>query len=299
MKEQAAAAAAMQPWITYSARFVRRVSVGRSHDRRNDEVERLERQLVLRRAAIAGVAFLCLLGIGTLLFALAGNESGEEAFYRALGAFTTANIVSEPDTTRERAISAALTVAGGLFYLALVGSVLQVILLRTAVAETWRERRARKELKKLRAHYIVCGFGRVGRAVVDALLRAGKDVVVVEYKPENARAATELGAVAVVGDADDMEVLKQAGVARAEALIATVGTDAENVYIALAARRCNQNLFIAARASDDDAKRNLAEVMNHVSTPYTSAGRELAEAVMSRRAGNSALRAPEQQGRNG
>ena len=246
-----------------------------------------ERRQILRRAALAVGIFAGLLATGVAAFMAVGDESFEEAFYRAFGAFTTANLVPEPDSTRERAISAVLTVAGGLFYLVLVGGVVQT-LLRRAIRDVFTDRRMKARIADLDRHYVVCGYGRVGRAVTSELLKRGHDVVVVEQKPENwaviERDKDFMKRLFLVkGDADNQQVLDEAGLERALGLVTCVGSDAENVYIALAARRCHPDVRIVARASDEDAEKNLAaatEILDRAITPYTSAGRDLAEAVI-------------------
>lgn len=241
---------------------------------------------VLRRLALAVGVLVLLIATGTLAFVALGEDGLEEATYRTLGALTTASFVSEPDTSTERAISALLTIAGGLFFLGLVGALIQT-LLRRAFSEFYREQRMSREIAKLRAHYVVCGYGRVGRSVAKALLDDGSAVVVVENTPENWPALERderfLEKLFLVkGNADDQDVLKDANLAEASGLVACVGSDAMNVYIALAARRCFKDVPIVARASDELAEKNLSEaheILNQAITPYTSAGRDLAEAV--------------------
>jgi voltage-gated potassium channel len=254
-------------------------------------VDTSQRNVVLRRAALALAIFAFLLSAGFVAFLLAGGESAEEAFYRAFGAFTTANVIDSPNSAGERAIAAVLTVAGGLFYLALVGGVVQT-LFREALIDVLRERRMKDEIRGLRKHYVVCGYGRVGKAVVSALLDEGRQVVVVEQKEQNwplieGHPSFRDNLYLVRGDADDPNLLADCGLSAAAALITCTGSDAENLYIALAARRCCPDIPIVARASDEDAEKNLraaTTILDSAITPYTSAGRDLVrEALKVRR----------------
>jgi voltage-gated potassium channel len=241
---------------------------------------------VLQRLALAVGVLVLLIATGTLAFVAFGDDGIEEAIYRTFGALTTASFVSGPDTSTQRAISAVLTLAGGIYFLGLVGALVQS-LLRRAFAELYRERRMIREIEKLRGHYVVCGYGRVGRAVVKALLDDGNAVVVVETKEENWLALERNDRFLkklflIKGSADDQDVLNDANVSQASGLVACVGSDAMNVYIALAARRCYKDVPIVSRASDEMAEKNLGEareILNEAITPYTSAGRDLAEAV--------------------
>jgi voltage-gated potassium channel len=132
-------------------------------------------------------------------------------------------------------------------------------------------------------HVIICGFGRTGRALTKILRLKGKEVVVVDLNAERRRDIEELGATFICGDADGREVLKLAGAPTAEALVACVGTDAENVYIALAAKQCRGDLRVLARASDDDAERIMkeaTEMIDKVITPHESMGELIADELL-------------------
>src|SRR5438045_9768862 len=95
-----------------------------------------DRRRVLRWSALAGAVFLALLGVGTVLFASLESEGGEEAFYRAFGALTRVKLVGDPTSSGSRGLAAALTVLGALFYLALVGSGVEAVVVRRALVDT-------------------------------------------------------------------------------------------------------------------------------------------------------------------
>jgi voltage-gated potassium channel len=184
-----------------------------------------DRNRILRRAAVVFAVFAALLIAGTAAFVAVGDEPFDEAFYRALASFTTANIVPEPDTGAERALAAALTIIGGLFYLALIAGVVQAIVVRNALTEIAAEWKAGRRIKNMSGHYIVCGYGRVGQALTKLLREREKDVVVVDLK-EAARTEIErTGATLVVGDADRQDTLTTAGVVSAEARVACTHSD--------------------------------------------------------------------------
>jgi len=106
-------------------------------------------------------------------------------------------------------------------------------------------------------HFIVCGYGRVGRQVSRDLRRHDAQIVVVDQNPMHREAARVDGVVYIEGQASDDEVLIQAGIARASAVIACVDSDAENIFIALSARELNSTIRVIARASADDAEHKL------------------------------------------
>ncbi len=121
-------------------------------------------------------------------------------------------------------------------------------------------RRRSKILKKiddLNGHVIVCGYGRVGRAVAKNLVEAGTDVVVVEQDEDRLRWAEEAGHLAVFGDATHNDVMSDAGVERAEAVIACVDSDSDNLVIALSTKSIRPDLRVICRAHDAESERKL------------------------------------------
>jgi voltage-gated potassium channel len=112
-----------------------------------------------------------------------------------------------------------------------------------------------REINKMSGHTIVCGWGRVGRAVAEDLAEAGHAVVVVDVDPER---VTDVPYPTVVGDATLDSTLRAAGIDRARALIAALEGDAENLFVTLSARAIVPELFIVARARQDESVPKLA-----------------------------------------
>lgn len=140
----------------------------------------------------------------------------------------------------------------------------------------WENRRRTSMLTKIANHIIVCGYGRVGRNVVEELKAEGLPFVVIDLSLEKIARAKETGALAVIGDAAHEEKLKEAGIARARGLVAASKSDAENVFIVLTARSLNHGLSIVARADVEESEPKLIRAeANHVIPPYHIAGRRL------------------------
>jgi voltage-gated potassium channel len=106
-------------------------------------------------------------------------------------------------------------------------------------------------------HFIICGYGRIGRLVAAQLSRQQIPFVIVERDPGRLKTDIDDGALAVEGDASGEDMLKRVGIDRARGLIAAVGTDAENVYAVLTAGVLRPDLFIVSRADTDDATMKL------------------------------------------
>ena len=140
-----------------------------------------------------------------------------------------------------------------------------------------RRQRMIRAISKLRDHYIICGYGRVGKQVAEGLRVEGFEVVVIELHP-NRMTSSELDLVNhIVGDASDDNILEEAGIHHAKGLCACLAEDADNVMVTLSARTLNPQLFIIARSNTHSAEHKLIIAgANQVINPYLIAGNRMA-----------------------
>ena len=206
---------------------------------------------------------------GTTGYVFIEGWSVWDAFYMTVTTVATVGFREvHPLTTRGEAFTVLLIVSG-------VGTVFYTAtLLATTVVEGGLQRRFERRriafmLERLQDHFILCGYGRIGRMIAEELERQKVPFVVIERNPEHVRAVMERGWVALEADASQEEVLKRAGIHVARGLIAAVGTDAENVYTVLTARVMRPDLFIIARVESDDAEHKLRRAgADRVISPY-------------------------------
>ena len=166
----------------------------------------------------------------------------------------------------------------------LVGVALVVVLAAKTAAITdsplsiaARRSRMQKKVADLKDHFIVCAYGRVGRAVAREFESEGVSFVVVDTKTELQDLMRTDGIVYLIDDPTRQQTLRRAGIERARGLICAVDSDAANVYITLAARSINPALFIVARASEPDSPEHLYRAgADRVISPYISSGRHMA-----------------------
>ncbi len=150
-------------------------------------------------------------------------------------------------------------------------------LLEGHLANIWGRRHMKDRITKLQDHVILCGHGLVGREVARAFVAEDVDFVVIERDPSALAAAAENDYPYIEGDATRDEVLEAAGIARARALVAALGTDADNVYVVLSARGMRSGLFIVARASTAESEPKLIRAgADRTMSPYRVGGRRLA-----------------------
>jgi voltage-gated potassium channel len=199
------------------------------------------------RLALAFVAAVFV--VGTLGY-VAFGMSLVDAAYQTVTTITTVGFRElQPFGTAEKVFTMAVIVAG-------VGAALYTFTLAVQVVVEGQlrafvgRRRMDRKIADLRDHVVLCGWGRVGRAVAMDLAANGRDVVVVDIDP--ARVA-ELPFPTVVGDASLDATLRAAGIERAVALVAALEGDAENLFVTLSGRALNPGLFIVARARQDES----------------------------------------------
>lgn len=135
--------------------------------------------------------------------------------------------------------------------------------------------------RRLLGHYILCGYGRVGQEISRELTRAGETVLVIEEDVAIAKKCSADGLLCLVGDGTKDESLEEAGVHRAKGLFAALDSDTENVVVTLTAKTLNQNLFVVARAEDEESHRKLKRAgADRTISPYAIGGRRMATMML-------------------
>jgi len=138
-----------------------------------------------------------------------------------------------------------------------------------------------KSIQKLRNHYIICGFGRMGRIICEELTDKGLPLVVLENDEEVLEEIERLGYAYIKADATSDEELLAAGIDRAAGLVSVVTDDAQNVFIVLTARGLNPKLRIVARSAAEESIKKLVRAgANKVISPYFLGGHRIAQAIM-------------------
>ncbi len=180
-----------------------------------------------------------------------------------------------------------LSTAGRIFTIALivlgVGGVLYTLtaimqyLVEGHFGQTWERRRMRQRIERRRDHFILCGFGRVGRQVASDFRRSEVAFLIVDANQASLDQAAEEGYLTLRGDATSDETLRTAGIDRARGLITCVDSDADNIFVTLSARALRADLLIVARGNNEDAAPKLERAgANRVVSPYSIGGRQMA-----------------------
>jgi voltage-gated potassium channel len=229
-----------------------------------------------RRFGYALAAMGVVLAVGTLGFRAALDESWLQSFYRAVVSSSLTGLDTVPKNDSARIVTIFLVLAG-ISIFAYIGSLVVEAIARGVIGGLWAERRRRRTIEALRDHYIICGFGRVGKRVAQEFRHEGAEFVVLDFSAEAKAAADEAGVLFIEGNGTDDDDLRSAGLEHARGLVAASDDDADNLYIALSARAAKPDLLIVARASNEDAAKKLQLAgADRVVQPYQAAGRVMA-----------------------
>jgi len=151
-------------------------------------------------------------------------------------------------------------------------------LLEGEIQELFGRSRLEKKIKELKDHYIICGYGRMGRIIAKELKGEQVKFVAIEKTPG---LYEKEEALILVGDATRDDILKEAGIERAKGLISVLPTDAENLYVVLSAKGLNPYLFIVARAGEEGSEQKLLRAgADRVISPYHTGGLRIAHTVL-------------------
>jgi voltage-gated potassium channel len=144
-----------------------------------------------------------------------------------------------------------------------------------------RKLRVKAQVEKLRNHYIVCGLGRVGSQVAREMHNEGVHFVALDRDQDKVDEAVAAGYLAMCLDSTSEGVLEKAGINHAKGLVASLGDDSLNLFVTLAARSINPELYIVARANRPENEVKLKRAgANRVAMPYQIGGYHMASMAL-------------------
>jgi voltage-gated potassium channel len=242
--------------------------------------DRREFRAFLRRLRTLALLVAGLVALGTAGLALTEDVSPWRGFLWTLDTIATIGSIRPPATLGGQLVKVALIVLGvGTLFYGLV--TVTEVFVAGHLADLLAERRTQKLIDATSDHYIICGFGRVGRQVARDLRAADAGYVVVDQNPEVRERARGVGVRFIEGEPADDEVLRAAGVMRARGVIACVDSDADNIFITLTVRGLRPDIAIVARAAEESAEAKLLRAgATRVISPYKSSGSEMARVAL-------------------
>ena len=224
---------------------------------------------------------LFIIFIGTTGYIIIEGWNILDALYMTVITLTTVGYGEVHDVSKMGRIFTIFLVFFGFgFIIYVAGAVVQFMVegrIRTILGRKILDRK----INRLKNHYIVCGYGRIGRVLCKRLIIEPIDLVVVESNEDLVPVIEEDNVLYVFGDAADETNLLKAGIKRAKGLVAVLATDADNVFLVLTARQINPDLNIIARAGREKSKAKLlAAGANTVESPYDKGAVSMAQRII-------------------
>ncbi|MFP4510372.1 MAG: potassium channel family protein [Spirochaetota bacterium] len=233
-----------------------------------------------RTAAAVILSFVLVLGSVAGYMIIEGWSLGESVYMTAI----TLTTVGFGEVRPLSGAGRLFTVAVLIFGIATIGYSISAVfgyIFEGQVSEAIRLRRVRRELRKMKNHYIVCGFGDVGRVIIEEFQRSGDKFVVIDRQSERFAHGKEVEYPRVIGDASDEAVLEEAGIEHAKGLMAVLPNEQDNVFVVLTARQMNPGLTIVAKAAEGKTVRKLQKAgADRVISPAQIAGRRMVATML-------------------
>ena len=226
-------------------------------------------------------ALVIIIAIGAIGYVIIEGWSFIDALFMTVITITTVGYEEvHPLSAGGRIFSIFLIVGGVGGALYVLSSIVQFII-EGQLGITLGRRRMERRIAKMKEHFILCGYGRVGQEIAHIFTEERVPFVIIDKDQESIAGAEKDGYLYVLADATNDEGLKEAGIERARGLVVAAGSDADNVYITLSARGMRPDLFIEARASSNEAEAKLKRAgADRIISPYSLGARRMAQLAL-------------------
>jgi voltage-gated potassium channel len=235
------------------------------------------RDPIIRRLGWLALALGLIVTYGVVGYMVLERWSFVDALYMTTTALTTVGFTeARPLDPGGRIFTISLVVLGVSLAL-LTLSLIATLIAEGELGAGRRRRRMDRMIEQLRGHFIVCAYGRVGRAVARELQAMDIPFIVIDPLEDLGPRLDADGILYMIEDPSLEPVLRRARVDRARGLVCAVDSDATNVYITLMARSLNAELLIVARASEPGSPERLQRAgADRVVSPFVTSGRHMA-----------------------
>jgi voltage-gated potassium channel len=234
-----------------------------------------------RHLIVALILAFMILVIGTLGYMMIEGWDFMDSLYMTVITISTVGYgeVRQVDHVG-RIFTIFIVLTGVGFSLYVAGAVVQ-FMVEGRIRQIMGRRRLDQTLRRLKNHYIICGYGRIGRVLVRNLRRKFPNLVVIDNNPNLVGVMEEDGVLFIDGDATEESTLIKAGIENAQGLVSVLATDTSNVFLVLTARQLNPRLHIIARAGEDRSKAKLrAAGATTVESPYEMGALRMAQRIL-------------------
>ncbi len=236
-------------------------------------MEKLRKRLILALVLIG-----CIVSFGTTGYMVIEGWNFLDSLYMTVTTLTTVGYREIKELSSGGRWFTIILIIGGVGTMLYALSTGAKFIIEGEIQELFGRRRLEKKIKELKDHYIICGYGRMGRIIARELKSEKVQFVVIEKNPG---VHEKEEAFVIIGDATQDDLLKELGIERAKGLISVLPTDAENLYVVLSAKGLNPDLFIVARAGEEGSEQKLLRAgADRVISPYYIGGLRIAHTVL-------------------
>lgn len=239
------------------------------------------RTIRLSRIVQGMTILLAILAVGTAGYSSIEGWGLLDSLYMTVITIATVGYREVGDLSENGKIFTIFIILFGVGIIAyLLGMVAQAMV-DLQVRSIFGRRKLEHKIRSIQNHYIVCGYGRIGRIISRELKANDIPIVVIDSDGTAMHGLEEDGIPHIVGDATSEEILSEAHIERAKGLVSVVASDADNVFITMSARGLNPELFILARAEQENSEKKLIRAgANKVVMPYLIGGQKMAHMVV-------------------
>ncbi|WP_019039561.1 potassium channel family protein [Psychroflexus tropicus] len=231
---------------------------------------------------LALILLVVIFTTGVIGFKIIMDLNWLDSFYMTAITVTTVGYREVVLPSNEAKIFITILILSSVVILGFVVSVMTEYFISFGSLQDLRQRRKLKKIEKMENHTIVCGYGRNGQQAASKLMEFQKDFIVIDIEEEVLTQSELEPEQYLIGNANDDDILKTAGIEKASHLITALPNDANNLFIVLSARQLNKNLKIISRASEDTSYRKLKLAgADNVILPDKIGGQHMASLIVS------------------
>lgn len=226
------------------------------------------------------IAIIGVISFGTIGYSVIEGWNLFDSLYMTIITLTTVGYEEVHRLSKAGRIFTTVLILSGVGAMLYALGVAAKALLEGEIRDIFGRKKLSKTIESLKNHYIICGYGRMGKIICKEMLAHGAPFVVIEKNPE-ILASLDKDIFALQGDATQDAVLREAGIERALGVISVLSSDADNLYLVLSARGLNSKLRIVARTSEEGSEQKLLRAgADHVISPYHLGGLRIAHTVL-------------------
>lgn len=231
---------------------------------------------------IRGVMMLAMvLLIGTIGYMVIEEWQLLDALYMTVITITTVGYGEIRQVSEPGRIFTIFIIFAGMGILGYTFGMVAQAMVEFQVRSILGRRKLGLKIKSLKDHYIMCGYGRIGRIIAQELNSNKIPVIVIDQNPDSKETLENQDIPYIIDDATSEDVLIEAGIERAKGLIAVVESDADNLFITMTARGLNSDLYILARADEEQTQKKLLRGgADRVVLPYLIGGHKMAQTIV-------------------